>query len=243
MGMSKSVCTKCGNEFEREAKKEWGANAPGKQRRFCSKQCSGRYWNDVLNAQRKTRPLLSRPCETCGNGFIPKRHRKARFCSRKCSDKSKWSVEHPKEQRVLVCSHCSKDFSVLGGGKRKFCTPRCYRNHWTKHWRKTHPHYRKERDRKHKWGGNWIAALQRDSFSCQICGHVGTVDDLKGLIVHHLDGQGDQHGKNHALDNLQTLCGRCHATLHHGTLLVRKEGKLFVKFGEKYLEVNESKGE
>ena len=235
---TKSTCTKCGKGFDRETRSLWGANEGGKRRQFCSKECSASYWRGVLNAKRY-RPILARACAWCAKDFTPKLRRAAKFCSHQCSDKAKWQREHPPVERKLVCQSCSGEFSALGGARRKFCSPKCYRRYWTKQWRATHPGWRKKHDRKNKWGGTWIAALERDNFSCQVCGRVGSSEDLNGLIVHHLDGEGETRGKNHALENLQTLCGPCHGEVHHSLMLIRKEGKLFVKVGGKYLEVSE----
>jgi 5-methylcytosine-specific restriction endonuclease McrA len=47
-------------------------------------------------------------------------------------------------------------------------------------------------------------ALVRDEFRCRDCGGVGD------LVVHHVDGD----ARNHTLENLVTLCPRCHWLRH-----------------------------
>lgn len=66
-------------------------------------------------------------------------------------------------------------------------------------------------------GTSWrmvrIKALERDSYRCTICGD----DSYRRLLVHHIDW----HGKglkaadmNNDLNNLQTLCHKCHNGIH-----------------------------
>ena len=48
---------------------------------------------------------------------------------------------------------------------------------------------------------------QRDNYTCQKCFHLGN-------IVHHKD----RNKQNNNLDNLVTLCRKCHATIHGGRI-------------------------
>ncbi len=68
---------------------------------------------------------------------------------------------------------------------------------------------------KRYFDGMRIKALERDNFTCQICG-MTEEEHLKkwdcSLIVHHKDGNGrDMKNPNNKLSNLQTLC-----KIHHG---------------------------
>ena len=57
--------------------------------------------------------------------------------------------------------------------------------------------------------------LERDNFTCQLCG------GKKNLNVHHKDMKGhhiQKYEANDNLENLQTLCFRCHRLLHYGIL-------------------------
>ena len=70
------------------------------------------------------------------------------------------------------------------------------------------PRYDKNRER----------ALKRDHYKCQLC------RSGKGLHVHHIDGRDERYyngESNHALDNLITLCAKCHKEIH---VLMRKNG-------------------
>lgn len=51
-------------------------------------------------------------------------------------------------------------------------------------------------------------AMERDGFRCHLCG------STRELIVHHRNGQGDTSGAaDDRLENLITLCARCHSPL------------------------------
>lgn len=74
-----------------------------------------------------------------------------------------------------------------------------------------------------RFGGNWLKTLKRDNFSCQVCKR-----DLKEnrFAIHHKDGMG-YHKKglsaNNFMDNLVSLCCRCHIRLHNFKFLKCKE--------------------
>jgi len=53
---------------------------------------------------------------------------------------------------------------------------------------------------------NRLLALKRDGYRCRICG------STERLHVHHIVPL--SRGGTHALENLITLCYRCHATQH-----------------------------
>lgn len=56
------------------------------------------------------------------------------------------------------------------------------------------------------YGGNRIKALERDGHKCRICGKSN-----RRMTVHHIDGCGStSKHQNNDLDNLITLCLRCH---------------------------------
>jgi len=57
------------------------------------------------------------------------------------------------------------------------------------------------------------AAIERDGFRCQICGCA----EVQHLHAHHIDGKGRYNSKhpNDSLDNLITLCRRCHSSVSY----------------------------
>lgn len=68
------------------------------------------------------------------------------------------------------------------------------------------------------FGGNREKAIQRDGEKCVACGLTRQVHHEKygrDITVDHIDNNGvnkPKHLKNNSLDNLQTLCLRCHAS-------------------------------
>jgi 5-methylcytosine-specific restriction endonuclease McrA len=59
---------------------------------------------------------------------------------------------------------------------------------------------------------NRIKALERDNYTCQDCKKWNA-----HLIVHHIKGAGRRNGRkvfDNSLDNLVTLCKKCHAIRH-----------------------------
>lgn len=105
----------------------------------------------------------------------------------------------------MVCKQCKKN-KVDKLIKIKICNA-CY----SKNYRKLHPE-----KYNYQLSGNKWKALKRDNYRCTICG------DKNKLVVHRLDGNGaSKNGKilrekeqNNNLDNLQTVCCKCHRKLH-----------------------------
>ena len=71
-------------------------------------------------------------------------------------------------------------------------------------WREKHPY-------KNHYGDSWeikrIETLKRDNYTCQVCG------SQKDVEIHHIDGTGSNRKRdkmNNNVDNLITLCHRCH---------------------------------
>jgi len=64
---------------------------------------------------------------------------------------------------------------------------------------------------KQRFRGNRILCLTRDGFRCQDCGIVDYDDTI--LNVHHLNGKKISR-IDHNLENLITLCYRCHSLRH-----------------------------
>ena len=68
------------------------------------------------------------------------------------------------------------------------------------------------------FGGNRIKTLERDNFQCQECGMTQEQHFIlykTGLAVHHIDEKGfGSKNKNNNMENLITLCFRCHKRGH-----------------------------
>ena len=66
-----------------------------------------------------------------------------------------------------------------------------------------------------KYGKTGMQVMERDGCECQLCGATSH------LHAHHIDGKGyDSREPNNALDNLVTLCNRC----HYGITLLTTRG-------------------
>jgi hypothetical protein len=112
----------------------------------------------------------------------------------------------------------------------------------TKDWRKNNPEKVKAyakmrwiRDResimkrltdwrdKNVFGGNMFKAYERDNWECQECGMSQEQSILlfnRKLVIHHIDGKGRNSViKNHDLDNLLTICPRCHGKINRAEQL------------------------
>ncbi len=74
--------------------------------------------------------------------------------------------------------------------------------------------YRKEHNNLIRFGGMKDIVLERDNWQCVKCGmnqeqHIIVFG--RSLTIDHIDGRGrNSYIKNNSLDNLQTLCLRCH---------------------------------
>lgn len=59
-----------------------------------------------------------------------------------------------------------------------------------------------------------FAVLDRDDYQCQVCGRRGEEHQRIHHVVYRSQGGG------HDLTNLVTVCWKCHAEIHDGTLVV-----------------------
>lgn len=76
--------------------------------------------------------------------------------------------------------------------------------------------YSKEKREERYFASRRGEVLARDGYQCAVCG--STVN----LVVHHRDGKGRGHATpNNELDNLVTVCRKCHPTKHGGTRWAR----------------------
>jgi 5-methylcytosine-specific restriction endonuclease McrA len=67
-----------------------------------------------------------------------------------------------------------------------------------------------------RFGGLGLTVLQRDDYQCRACAATAN-EGFRNLTVHHIDGTKD----NNILENLITLCRRCHPQFHnhwHGAI-------------------------
>ena len=99
-------------------------------------------------------------------------------------------------------------------------------------WAKRNPHKGKESNDNHRFGGNVQAVLERDNFECQDCGMTQEQHFIifnKRLDIHHIDGSGKstpKEDKNNDMDNLITLCHRCHTKISNVERMEQRWGDL-----------------
>jgi 5-methylcytosine-specific restriction endonuclease McrA len=152
------------------------------------------------------------------------------------------------KNKIQKCKGCGKEISA--GKETGFCNI-CYARDYrkrnkdkikpvTRKYYETHKEEAKEnlvrwRD-KTVFGGNSQKAFERDGWECQECGMSQEQSIMlfnRKLVIHHIDGMGrNSEVKNHDLNNLITLCPRCHGKIHG------QESKRII--GEELLEQDDS---
>lgn len=80
------------------------------------------------------------------------------------------------------------------------------------------------------FGGNRQEVLERDNFQCQECGTTQEQHILlfnRKLEIHHIDFKGrNEKNPDSSLENLITLCIRCHTKIHREKEMIERWGDL-----------------
>ena len=166
-----------------------------------------RPWNKGLTGLAANRPRngADKTCEQCGESFyVPASQIEQRFCSNSCYLKSRWGDDHREER---ICPVCGASFVVMASDKAACCqSAACRREHKSRlhrgelsnFWRggKVAPYHK-------DWRSARRAALERDGSRCTIC------EGGDRVQVHHVIPYRYSH--SHAIENLVTLCRRCHS--------------------------------
>lgn len=227
------VCAECRQSFERRGRRG--------RLRFCSKKCLERTKNQKAWAKRRPPDPESRPCVTCGTVFVPHRsHPEARCCSVQCGNryqekrrKAKRDAANAAAATERPCAVCERPFKTHV--KRQiYCSPDCRYaaslRHRREHQARLPKGVKTARNYRTRWGGNYKLALERDGFTCRLC------EATAQLEVHHINGEGEKRGDDHRLENLLTLCRKCHKGVHN-IMLRQVDGRwhvsspLFAKLG------------
>ncbi len=101
-----------------------------------------------------------------------------------------------------------------------------------KEWRQKNPDKVRDSWNSVMFDGKKDEALERDNWECQDCGMSQEKSIIlfnRVLSIHHIDDNGanvPSHEKNNNLDNLITLCMRCHKILHHKQTMEKRWGDL-----------------
>jgi len=234
-GWGKKNCVHCGKEFI----------ALVARRIFCSLDCQqthSREKNEIKKLDRKF-PV---ECKACGKTFMTSDHRKL-FCNKDCRSSYFNSLRPTTKEQKRECPICGKHFLPMqkrGVGKTH-CSVKCKNKANYQKYKPDNSSRQWEWKKEHKWDGNWYKSLVRDKFTCQVCGRHLHRSQWKGdtrLLVHHLDGTGEHENKNHSMENLMTVCNKCHRLFHAKVNVVFHEGKfsvageIFNKLGIEKLE-------
>lgn len=152
----------------------------------------------------------------CLSCKIPLSGRRRSFCSKSCNNK--WANRNIRRQSA-TCSNCGNSFQQHRNpaNKRETC-PTCSWALATKRnqagpanpaWKGGHQHWKPGRAGRDKNGLSWKQQRQlcweRDSYSCQKCGYY---NPKRNPDCHHIVPY--RVSFSHALDNLISLCKKCH---------------------------------
>ncbi len=132
----------------------------------------------------------------------------------------------------MLCIQCKKN-QITTYKLLQICNS-CYSGNY----KKNHPE-----KFNYKYGGMKTRAFKRDNFTCQICGE----QNIKKLLIHHLDGNGSSKNnkklltkkQNNKLNNLITVCYKCHNKIHKPNKKINqwaKEYKQCVQCGSKTIK-------
>lgn len=200
--------------------------------RFCSREC------------RRRASLVQVACAWCSASLERYAHHagnyKHQFCDNQC--RGKWQtaeragMNSPHCHRVVVmCAHCGKALergrAHVAAYSHQFCDNACQ---WA--WRRAtgamhgnqHPLYKG--GYQGYYGPNWAiqrrVARKRDGYRCCACG-VSTKQNGRALDVHHVrpfasfgyaPGENTAYLEANDLQNLVSLCRKCHKRVEHGRL-------------------------
>lgn len=156
-------------------------------------------------------------CLICDTEFEPKNSLQ-KFCSNDCKKKSNTRTElnrrsnqrkfeFDKMNKIKNCLVCGNEFELRQQHRgQKYCSEKCSKKAERLFGSKS------ETDLEYKnqirFNGKKYEVLKRDDYECQICGN------KSNLIIHHKDHSGQSNNPNNDVDNLITLCRKCHINIH-----------------------------
>lgn len=184
-------------------------------------------------------------CHNCGDtvcryeSTIPNPERV--FCDSDCT--AAWLLDteefggpdHPRYNQIEVsCDYCGDTFTrspsqdKLGG---TFCSAECKNaSHSDRVSGGGNPNWRHGQSDTHTYGTGWektrTEVLERDGFECAICGLSDSAHRRSyngGLEIHHIKpiSEFGTQEKANRLENLISLCSRCHGRVEHGGTEIR----------------------
>ena len=206
------ICDTCGKEYM-----TWNFLIGKYKHNFCSIECKRVFDIERLHSKtginhpRFTNNIVK--CLFCNKEFHRPpstiRNENKIFCSNDCY--------LAYSNTVVVCKWCGKELKVqINQANKLFCDKACYgqwlsenncaENHpsWKGGW---FPYYGKDWKRQRK------LAKERDKNTCQVCKTSANEIGTKNIDVHHIIPY--MESKNNSLDNLITLCDKCHHLLEN----------------------------
>lgn len=215
------VCPNCG--------KEYTLPYPSSKQKYCSAKCGFKARIRPAKPEKKT--IFT--CINCGKEFETWTYRQQKCCSKRCA--SKMSTGHPKptKQRpdnfvTKKCLICKKPYTIhkifIEKRKSNFCSRDCQAEYFS---------IERRGERNPNWTGghtsdygpNWERqkrkAKKRDNYTCQVCGYIKY--GKRKIDTHHIKPYKDFNGdweRANQLDNLITLCKKCHPKVEKGKILL-----------------------
>jgi hypothetical protein len=225
-------CPICGKTYQANPTRlKWGRQTT------CSRKCSYQ-----LRAEKLTQSSQI-PCPVCGTVFtaFPSRIKDAKYtpvCSLDCLYKGrslgiiKREITTPYKAKgptteLRDCEICGESFSCHPNSPQKYCTRRCFELAHSENMSGTNnPAYidGSSFNAKTFRGSNWAiirrTVYERDSYICQSCGtkcvsKSAAIPETNYSIIqcHHIKLYASP--EDNGLDNLTTLCLRCHLRIHN----------------------------
>lgn len=191
-------CLTCKNYFQLIRK--------DRERKFCSYLC---YWDSLRSKQPKSsppkKPAVFNSCLVCSTVFKRKRTSNT-LCSRKCSG----IYRSLKKKKQAFCKKCGIEFTrnLSFRGKMMFCSSKCSGAY---HIKENSPSWKggikKDRDKRKSYDCvMWRKAVfERDNYTCQICGILGTELNADHIKPYHQFPE-----LRSDINNGRTLCINCH---------------------------------
>jgi len=190
------TCQNCGDEYK-------VVMSQADESRYCCLDCksAAQTIGDVVE------------CENCGQRKHRPPSHSGRFCSQKCASEYMKGTNHPSyDQTISECPVCEEEFSHKPSHNRVYCSEECLSQEQS--WGTYEDYY----------GPNWnekrTEARDRDQHRCQGCmmserehlekyGKKNPVHHIRKISTFSKEDEIDYESANE-LDNLITLCCRCH---------------------------------
>lgn len=224
-------CAQCGDEVERQPSAVDEMGDYEIRNHFCDKACESQFKQDNWVGEDHpnwTENTVAKTCDECGADIELMEYYDNRlsnhFCDKKCHD------EFQIEQKVAECGWCDDSFELRPSQRNSqtdqhFCSDAC-RSAWRSDAQCGDSNTMWRGGKEPYYGPNWLAsrtaALDRDDYTCQHCGltraeHIDTYG--YDLHVHHIEplkSFGNNYEAANDLDNLVTLCHKCHGQAEFG---------------------------